>query len=130
MRPGADEHHYVTAGRIATLGLFFCSSAMVFALDSAKASFGIILQVGAGTGLLYLVRWFWWRVTAWCEIVAMTSSFGVSIVFLILAKNGLTFGTSQQLLITIACTTVCWLLTAWLGPHTDPAVLIEFYKKV
>src|SRR5258708_37938559 len=101
MRPGADEHHYVTAGRIATLGLFFCASAMVFALDSAKASFGIILQVGAGTGLLYLVRWFWWRVTAWCEIVAMASSFLLSIVFLILTRMGMAPSGHLQLLMTV-----------------------------
>ena len=103
---------------------------MVFALDTAKDSFNVILQVGAGTGLLYLVRWFWWRVTAWCEIVAMITSFGTSLVFLILAKNGAAPGTHQQLLITLICTTVCWLATAYLGPPTDPAVLVSFYKKV
>jgi SSS family solute:Na+ symporter len=59
------------AGRLATVLLFVCSSAMVFALAIPRESFNIILQIGAGTGLLYLVRWFWWRVTAWCEIVAM-----------------------------------------------------------
>ena len=52
-----------------------CSSALVFVLDSAKDAFDVILQIGAGTGLLYLVRWFWWRVNAWCEVVAMVSSF-------------------------------------------------------
>src|SRR5437588_7835348 len=103
---------------------------MVFLLQTDQESFYLLLQVGAGTGLLYLVRWFWWRVSAWCEIVAMISSFGISIVFLILAKNGLIMGTSQQLVITIACTTVCWLVTAYVGPQTDPAVLKEFYKKV
>ena len=61
---------------LATVLLFVASSALVFALDTAKDAFSIILQVGAGTGLLYLLRWFWWRVTAWCEIVAMASSFG------------------------------------------------------
>jgi len=65
------------------------SSALVFALDTAKDTFNVILQIGAGTGLLYLVRWFWWRVTAWCEIVAMASSFAISMLFLILHKNGL-----------------------------------------
>ena len=127
---GGTEKHYVLAGRMATVGLFLASSAMVFALDTAKDSFDLLLQVGAGTGLLYLVRWFWWRVTAWCEIVAMISSFGISIVFLILKKNGMVFETSRQLLLTIACTTVCWLLTAYLGPANDPAVLATFYKKV
>jgi Na+/proline symporter len=130
IKPGESEKHYVMAGRLAIVLLFVSSSALVFALDTAKQSFSLILQVGAGTGLLYLMRWFWWRVTAWCEIVAMCSSFGISFVFLILAKNGIVIGTYQQLLITIAVTTVCWIATAYLGPQTDPAVLISFYKKV
>jgi len=61
------EKHYVRAGRIATVLLFVLSSSLVFVLQTAQDSFNIILQVGAGTGLLYLMRWFWWRVTAWCE---------------------------------------------------------------
>jgi Na+/proline symporter len=130
IKPGRSEKHYVLAGRLATVLLFVCSSALVFALATAKESFNIILQIGAGTGLLYLMRWFWWRVTAWCEIVAMCSSFGVSIVFLILTRNGIAVGTYQQLLITIAFTTAGWVATAYLGPQTDPAVLISFYQKV
>jgi len=126
----ASEHHYVTAGRAATVLLFVLSSATVFLLDTAKDAFSLILQVGAGTGLLYLLRWYWWRVTAWCEIVAMASSFGISIVFLILVKSGIALGTTRQLLLTVACTTVCWLLTAYLGPRTDADVLIGFYRKV
>src|SRR4051812_4730448 len=87
VKPDASEHHYVAAGRVATVILFVGSSGMVFLLDTAKDSFNLLLQVGAGTGLLYLVRWFWWRVTAWCEIVAMISSFTISVLFLILAKS-------------------------------------------
>jgi len=126
----ADEKHYVWAGRMATVLLFFCSSGTVFLLDTAKDTFDIILQVGAGTGLLYLLRWFWWRINAWCEITAMISSFGVSIILLVLKKNGGEFSTSYGLIVTIAATTVCWLLAAYLGPQTDQQVLIEFYKKV
>jgi Na+/proline symporter len=126
----ASEKHYVLAGRVATVGLFVASSALVFALDTAKDTFNVILQIGAGTGLLYLVRWFWWRVTAWCEIVAMASSFAISMLFLILNKSGCAPGTQYQLLITVICTTVCWLATAYLGPRTDPLVLAEFYRKI
>src|SRR5205814_9077864 len=86
IRADADERHYVRAGRLTTVGLFICSSAVVYLLDTAKDAFDIILQIGAGTGLLYLVRWFWWRVNAWCEIVAMISSFLTSIVLLMLAR--------------------------------------------
>ena len=130
MRKDASEKHYVMVGRLATVLLFVCSSALVFVLDSAKDAFDVILQIGAGTGLLYLVRWFWWRVNAWCEVVAMVSSFAISLVFLILAKNGIHFSTHAALLMTIAFTTVCWVTTAFLGPVTDRTVLIDFYTKV
>ena len=130
LRTHETEKHYVRAGRIATVLLFVCSSALVFVLQTAQQSFYLILQVGAGTGLLYLLRWFWWRVTAWCEIVAMISSFLISVIFLVLARSGIIIGTDQQLLITVAFTTLCWLLTAYLGPQTDPATLVNFYKKV
>ena len=93
----ATERHYVMAGRLATVLLFVCSSVTVYLLDSAKDAFDIILQIGAGTGLLYLVRWFWWRVNAWCEIVAMASSFLTSVALLVLAKNGTTFSTHAAL---------------------------------
>src|SRR5580700_9487307 len=130
VKTGMPDRHYVLAGRVATVILFLASSAMVFALDTAKDSFDVILQIGAGTGLLYLVRWFWWRVTAWCEIVAMASSFGISILFLILKKMGTAPGTYQVMLITIAVTTVLWVATAYLGPQTDEAALLNFYRKV
>jgi hypothetical protein len=86
--------------------------------------------VGAGTGLLYLVRWFWWRVTAWCEIVAMISSFAISVAFLLLHRGGVDIGTHRELLFTVVFTTICWLATAYLGPENDTRTLIEFYKKV
>ena len=127
---GAAEHHYVQAGRAVTVLLFLVSSATVFALDTAQGSFNVLLQIGAGTGLLYLVRWFWWRVTAWCEIAAMTSSFLVSLIFLFMSKAGHSPGGVWQILITVAFTTVCWLATAYLGPQNDERVLVEFYRKV
>ena len=128
---GAEERHYVFAGRVATIALFFLSSGLVFLLDSAKDAFDLILQVGAGTGLLYLVRWFWWRVNAWCEIVAMIGSFLVSVVFLVLEKQGVYSTTSaMRLIITIAVTTALWLLAAYFAPQTDRKTLIEFYRKV
>jgi Na+/proline symporter len=127
---GQSERHYVRAGRAATVLLFVLSSATVFLLDTAKDSFNLILQVGAGTGLLYLLRWFWWRVTAWCEIVAMVSSFGISVVFLALKKNGMDLGTAVPLLMTVAFTTACWLAAAYLGPRNEEKTLVEFYRKV
>jgi Na+/proline symporter len=126
----AAEKHYVAAGRCATVLLFVLSSAMVFALDTAKDSFNLLLAVGAGTGLLYILRWFWWRINAWCEIVAMVSSFVVALSFLVLARNGVAVGFSQQLIFGVAITTVCWIAAAYLSPQTDEAVLVAFYEKV
>src|SRR6185503_6176850 len=101
IRSDGDEQHYVRVGRITTIGLFLASSATVYLLDTARDAFGIILQIGAGTGLLYLVRWFWWRVNAWCEIAAMTSSLVVSIALLILARNGYPLSAHAGLLVTV-----------------------------
>ena len=126
----ADEKHYVWMGRVATVVLFICASALTFVLDTAKDAFDVILQIGAGTGLLYLLRWFWWRINAWCEVVAMVSSFAVSLGLLILNKNGVVLTTPTALLITIAVTTFCWMLTAFVSPPTDRRTLIEFYRKV
>ena len=125
-----SERHYVVAARLATVLLFVLSSGFVFLLENARDSFYLLQQVGAGTGLLYLVRWFWWRVTAWCEIVAMISSFGISVLFLVLKKSGMEVPVTQQFLLTIGLTTVCWLVTAFLGPQNDKATLVAFYRKV
>jgi len=130
IRKGRSEKHYVKVGRLVTIGLFLSATGLVFVLETAKDSFDIILQVGAGTGLLYLVRWFWWRVNAWCEVVAMVSSFAVSISLLILRRTGILLATHYALLITIAVTTFCWILTAYIGPKTDRKTLIDFYKKI
>ncbi|MBI3651624.1 MAG: Na+:solute symporter [Acidobacteria bacterium] len=131
LKPDGTEKHYVLIGRLATILLFILSSAMVFVLDTAKDAFDIILQVGAGTGLLYLLRWFWWRINAWCEVVAMISSFLVSVTFIILQKQAiLTMATAPKLILTVLITTACWLLAAFLAPPTARQTLIDFYRKV
>jgi Na+/proline symporter len=137
INPSASERHYVWAGRWVTVGLFTCAGALTFVLDTAKDAFDLILQIGAGTGLLYLLRWFWWRINAWSEVAAMVSSFAVSLLLLILHKNHIFLnahfhgGTvSLDLPLTVAITTLCWVFIAYFGPQTDPQTLIAFYKKV
>jgi Na+/proline symporter len=130
LRPSENEKHYVFAGRMATILLFVLSSALVFVLQTAQQSFYLILQVGAGTGLLYLLRWFWWRITAWCEIAAMIGSFLISVIFFVAGRRGFVVSTDQQLLYTVIGTTICWLTVAYVGPKTDPKTLIDFYNKV
>ena len=130
VRRDADEQHYVRVGRFVTIGLFFASAATVYLMDTARDAFGVILQIGAGTGLLYLARWYWWRVNAWCEIVAMTSSLVVSVGLLIAARNGAPLSAHAALLVTVVITTVCWITAAYVGPQTDRTTLINFYRIV
>ena len=128
--PAADEKHYVMVGRIATVGLYVVAALLSLALESAQEAFEILISVGAGTGLLYLLRWFWWRINAWTEVVAMVSSFAVSIVFFVLRKTGNGLPFAQTVLISVAFTTICWLIAAYVTPPTSRERLIEFYRKV
>jgi hypothetical protein len=96
-------------------------------MSSAQQAFQILLSIGAGTGLIYIARWFWWRVTAWCEIVAMVMSLVTSLVVpLVMTKADFAAVTMVQ----VGLTTLAWLITAFVGPQTDPATLISFYRKV
>jgi solute:Na+ symporter, SSS family len=130
IRRDASEHHYVTVGRICTVLLYVGAGLLGLTLESAQGAFQIIISIGAGTGLLYLLRWFWWRINAWCEVVAMISSFVISIVFFLLAKSGYGLPFAQTVLYSVAFTTACWLVTAFVSPQTGRATLIAFYKKV
>ncbi len=130
MKPGADERHYVRIGRLITGALMALSGALTFVLTTAQASFNLMLSVGAGTGLIYLLRWYWWRINAWSEIAAMVSSFLVSVGFFVAAKNGATIATTTSLLITIAVTTIVWVAATYLTAPTDRATLVSFYRLV
>jgi solute:Na+ symporter, SSS family len=130
LRPGLSEKHYVLVGRLTTAGLMVAAALMTYALGTAKEAFDLILSIGAGTGLLYLLRWFWWRVSAWSEIAAMVSSFLVALGFFIARKNGLELASHVSLLVTVGVTTVVWVATTLLGPPTDADTLASFYRQV
>jgi solute:Na+ symporter, SSS family len=83
LRPGASEPHYVLIGRLVTVGLMIAAAALTTVLGTARRSFDLMLSVGAGTGLLYLLRWFWWRINAWSEIAAMASSFALAVALFV-----------------------------------------------
>jgi len=130
MKPGADERHYVLVGRLVTGALMVLSGALTFVLTTAQASFNLMLSVGAGTGLIYLLRWYWWRINAWSEIAAMVSSFLVAVGFFVAERNGAAIATATSLLITIAVTTVVWVAATYLTAPTDRATLVSFYRLV
>jgi SSS family solute:Na+ symporter len=129
VRTDADEAHYVLIGRIATGLLMVAAGLFTLILESARDSFNLLLSIGAGTGLLYLLRWFWWRINAWSEIAAMASSFVLAAALFIAGRRGLTIPSHVSLLATIAITTVVWLTTAFWAPPTDRATLRAFYRK-
>lgn len=130
LRSDASEKHYVAAARWTTVGLMVIASAFTFVLESAGESFQLLLSIGAGTGLIYLLRWFWWRINAACEIAAMIVSFVLSFGFFALKKTGHGVAEPWPLLITIAFTTVVWISTALLTKPTDDATLDNFYRKI
>ncbi|HET9133881.1 MAG TPA: sodium:solute symporter family protein [Gemmatimonadales bacterium] len=130
VRPDADEAHYVAVGRLVTALLMLVAAGLTFVLDTAQQSFQLLLSIGAGTGLLYLLRWFWWRINAWTEIAAMGASFAASIAFFVLQKQGATIPSHVALLGTIGVTTVAWVVTALLTAPADRATLHAFYAKV
>ena len=130
LKTGESEKHYVLVGRLTTAGLMVCAALLTYALGTAKEAFDLILSVGAGTGLIYLLRWFWWRVSAWSEIAAMVSSFVVALAFFIAHKNGVEVPSHVSLLVTVGVTTVVWVAATLLAPPTDQATLVNFYRLV
>ena len=97
VRPGASQRDLVLAGRVVTAFLMAAGVGFTFFLVTAKDAFDLMLSIGAGTGLIYLLRWFWWRINAWSEVSAMISSFVVSLGFFVAGKTGHPFASTTIL---------------------------------
>jgi Na+/proline symporter len=123
---GESEKHYVLMGRLTTAALMVCAALLTYALGTAKEAFDLILSVGAGTGLLYLARWFWWRVSAWSEVAAMAGSFVVALGFFLARKSGAQIPEHISLIITVLSTTVIWVSVTFLAPVTERSTLVKF----
>ncbi len=130
IRPDATERHYVMAGRLVTAGLMLLAALVTYVLDTAQESFTLIMSIGAGTGLLYLLRWFWWRVTAWSEIAAMLTSFIIAASFFVAGKMGFAVSSHISLLIGVGTTTAVWVAVTFIGPQNDRPILESFYRLV
>lgn len=124
----ASEARLVWVGRIATAALMICACALALNLENALQVFQILLQIGAGTGLLYLLRWFWWRINAQAELAAMVSSFGVALAMQFVVGGALSAW--LKLLIGVALTSAFWIGTALVTKPTDERALVAFYRKI
>ncbi len=132
MKPEASEKEMVNVGRISTVVLMVMAGTVALFLESAMQSFNILLSIGAGTGLIFILRWFWWRVNAATEISGMIVSFVVAIFF--------EFGYERlgfepiaghvQLIASVAITTVIWLAVTFLTPASSTEVLEKFYLAI
>src|SRR5262245_35508517 len=147
----APESHFVAVSRGATVVLFLLSIAVTWQLDSVAQAWQLLIGLGAGTGLVYILRWYWWRINAWSEIAAMVASFvtfttvGGSLG-LLLSKIGLVSsqhaltpafvrnaGTNTDavvLLVTVVVTTVVWIAATFLTQPEPSQVLDAFYRRV
>tara|TARA_B100001778_G_scaffold100092_1_gene81628 strand:+ start:924 stop:2705 length:1782 start_codon:yes stop_codon:yes gene_type:complete len=128
----ATENQIVNVGKISTILLMFISSIIALYLDSALSAFKILLQIGAGTGLIFILRWFWWRINAYTEISGMIVSFLIALYFEFFHEIIFSFklNTDEQLITGVFITTISWLLVTYFTKPTDIIKLSEFYNLV
>ena len=127
IKPDASEKQLVTAGRLFTVVSIILGGGLGLVLTSAGQAFTLLLMIGAGTGMIYILRWFWWRINAYTEIVAMVSS--------IIIAGYFNFGEStlegwQKIVIGAVLTTIVWIVATYLTPPDDDETLRNFVKKV
>ena len=130
--PDREERDYVKVARVSTVALIVLSSVVGLQLETAMQAFQILLQIGAGTGLVFLLRWFWWRINTWSEISAMVISFLVAVYFGFLhTPLGFTkWDPSAELVVGVAVTTVGWLVVTFLTPPVDTETLKDFHTRI
>ena len=129
----ASEKQKVIVGRITTVVLMICAALFSFFLQSAKDVFDLLLQIGAGTGLLFILRWFWHRINPYSEIAAMAISFVLAIFFFInkkLATPIFEIPGYWQLIIGVFITTVGWIIVTLLTHPTDKETLEKFNQLI
>lgn len=131
VKPDASEKELVGVGRVATVILMVVSALVALQLNNAKQLFDFILMFGAGTGLIFILRWFWWRINAWTEIVAMFASGLVSLLFHYGVLDVADFGLPAywKIPMVVILVSAIWLIVMFLTPAESNEVLYAFYKK-
>ncbi len=131
IRKDASDAHYVLVSRALTVVLIICAAWVSFFFEDAGTAFNIILSIGAGTGLIYILRWFWHRINAWTEISAMIAAPATYAVLHFVYprfQDPLPFHVSFPII--VAVTTAVWLTATLLTAPTDPEKLDAFYRRI
>jgi len=131
--PDREDRHYLRLARLATIGLIILAGIVSLWLENALQAFQILLQIGAGTGLVFLLRWFWWRINAWSEISAMIISFLIAVYFEFIHTNTLgleALEPSFQLVFGVLLTSIGWVTVTLLTPPASPETLISFHQLI
>ena len=128
--PGRDDRHYANAGRLATVVMMVVAGVVTYFISTVEGAWKFLLAIGAGTGLVYLLRWYWWRINAWSEVSAMATALVVSLAA---QAAGLSSddprGFAWLLLVTTAVTTAVWLGVTFATAPEPPEKLREFYAR-
>ena len=127
IKPEASEREQVLVGRLAIVAMMVVAGTLALALSNALQGFQIMLQIGAGTGLLFILRWFWWRINAVSEIVAMIVSFVIAVT---LQTVDLGLESWQQLLLGVGLTSAAWIVATLLSRPTDDKTLRDFCRRI
>ncbi|UII28776.1 Na+:solute symporter [Fulvivirga maritima] len=132
VNPESSDKALVNVGRISTVVLMVFSAILALYLENAIQAFRILLTIGAGTGLIFILRWFWWRINAFTELAGMFISFFMAIYFELIheAIGFAPLAGWERLIIGVAVTTVVWLIVTFLTRETDMKQLVQFYVKV
>ena len=128
IKKDASDKQLILVARVSSIVLIILASLLVSLIESAKSGFDLMVQIGAGTGLIFLLRWFWMRINAWTEIVAMTVSFLCAVFFGLIWPH---IGSSdlifyEKLLWTIGITTVSWIAVTLLTKPEKPEIIANF----
>ena len=127
IKPDASEKHLVNVGRLFTVISIILGGGLGLFLTSAGQAFDLLLMIGAGTGMIYILRWFWWRINAYTEIVAMVSSLCIAFYFNFINQS---FPGWEKIVIGAILTTVVWVVATYFTPPDDEETLQNFVKKV
>jgi len=137
INPQASEKRLVAVGRISTVVLMGLSALLALFLQNAFQLFSLVLVFGAGTGLIFILRWFWWRINAWSEITAMFASGIVSLVLVIPSVDSYLFDATEgvmpswsKFLIVVGITSAVWIISTFVTKPESDEVLRDFYKRI